>query len=156
MHFAYKLQPILMPMKYITVITLLLSAFSLNAQHNPDAILGKWESAEKNLIVEVYKQDDNFQARIVWFSNPENMLPETDIKNPNEELRSRKIVGMDVLSGLKYNARQNRWTDGKIYDCTSGRTWDATVWLISPNDLKVRGYYLVRWLGKTMMFTRVK
>lgn len=156
MHFAYKLQFILMPMKYITVIALLLSAFSLKAQHNPDAILGKWESVEKNLIVEVYKQDDNFRARIVWFNNPGNMLPETDIKNPNKELRPRKVVGMDILSGLEYNARQNRWTGGRIYDCTSGRTWDATVWLTSPNDLKVRGYYLVRWLGRTMMFTRVE
>ncbi|MFT4152599.1 DUF2147 domain-containing protein [Parafilimonas sp.] len=141
-------------MKYITVIALLLSALTLTAQNNPDAILGKWESSEKNLIVEVYKQHNNFQARIIWFNNPGNLLPETDIKNPDKDLRSRKIVGMDVLSGLEYNAKQNRWTGGKIYDCTSGHTWSATVWLASPDELNVRGFYLVRWLGKTMLFTK--
>lgn len=142
-------------MKYLAIFFLLAITLRLNAQHNADAILGKWESVEKNLIVEVYKQDNSFRANIVWFNNPGNSLPETDVKNPDKDLRSRKVVGMDVLSGLTYNQRQDKWTGGKIYDCTSGKTWDATVWLEDDNDLNVRGFYLVRWLGKTMEFKRI-
>ena len=78
-----------------------------------------------------------------------------DTENPNKSLRNRKILGLQVLSGLVYNARQKRWVNGKIYDSSSGRTWSATVWLTDANTLNVRGYYLVRWLGKTLTFTRV-
>lgn len=144
-----------MCMKHLVIAALLCLCIHVNAQNNADAILGKWQSAEKNLIVDVYKAGNNFQARILWFYNPGNRLPETDVKNPDENLRSRPVVGMDVLSGLTYNQKQNRWVDGEIYDCTSGRTWDANVWLANDTTLNVRGFYHVRWLGKTMKFIRV-
>ena len=124
-----------------------------------NAILGKWESAEKNLIVEVYSQSNSYKARIIWFSDPDDtttaVTQRLDIKNPNKSLRTRKIIGADILSGLVYNPKQNRWTGGRIYDATSGRTWDATMWLISNNELNVRGFYLVRWFGKTLSFFKV-
>lgn len=146
-------------MKYLIGICFLALTIKGNAQNKRDAILGKWESTEKNLIVEVYELDNVFKARIVWFYDEDDTITpiaeRLDIKNPNKTLRSRKIIGMDVLSGLVYNAKQNKWTGGRIYDSSSGRTWDATVWLTSPEELSVRGYYLVRWFGKTLMFTKV-
>lgn len=129
-----------------------------NAQ-NPNAILGKWESTEKDLIVEVYKQNNAFKAKIVWFYDEDDTITpldqRLDIKNPNKQLRQRKILGSDVLSGLTYNPKQNRWNGGRIYDATSGRTWDATVWLTSKSNLSVRGFYIFRWIGKTLNFYKV-
>ena len=130
-----------------------------NAQNNPNAILGKWESTEKNLIVEVYKQDNDFKAKIVWFHDPDDTITpieqRLDIQNPEQQLRYRKIIGLDVLSGLVYNFKQNKWTGGKIYDSSSGKTWDATVWLTGPDALRVRGFYLVRWFGKSLNFIKL-
>jgi uncharacterized protein (DUF2147 family) len=95
----------------------------------------------------------------VWFYDENDTITpieeRLDTENPNKSLRNRKILGLQVLSGLVYNARQKRWVNGKIYDSSSGRTWSATVWLTDVNTLQVRGYYLVRWLGKTLTFTRV-
>ncbi len=129
------------------------------AQNKQDAILGKWESAEKNLIVEVYKQDNAFKAKILWFYDEDDTITpideRLDIKNPNKSLRSRKIIGLNVLSGLVYNAKQNRWVNGRIYDSSSGKTWDATVWLTDADTLNVRGFYIFRFLGKTLIFTRI-
>ncbi|MBV9963040.1 MAG: DUF2147 domain-containing protein [Parafilimonas sp.] len=146
-------------MKHLTVIFFLLFTAICHAQNKEDAILGKWESAEKNLIVDVYKQDDNFKAKIVWFYDEDDTITpiqkRLDLKNPNKALRSRPIIGTDILSGLQYNSKQGRWNGGRIYDATSGKTWDATVWLTSPGALSVRGFYLVRWFGKTMNFFRV-
>ena len=51
-------------MKYLLAIVLLVTTLNINAQNNPDAILGKWESTEKNLIVDVYKQGNAFKAKI--------------------------------------------------------------------------------------------
>jgi uncharacterized protein (DUF2147 family) len=147
-------------MKYLIGICFSLLLTTTNAQNREDAIIGKWESSEKNLIVEIYKHGNVFAAKVVWFYDEgDTITPITqrlDIKNPNKALRSRPIVGTDILSGLAFNPKQNRWNGGRIYDATSGRTWDATVWLTSPNNLSVRGFYIFRWIGKTLTFTRVQ
>jgi uncharacterized protein (DUF2147 family) len=149
----------LQAMKYLMIVCFLGLIIKTQAQNEEDAILGKWESVEKNLIVEVYKQEGTFKAKIVWFYDENDTITpieeRLDTENPNKSLRNRKILGLQVLSGLVYNARQKRWVNGKIYDSSSGRTWSATVWLTDVNTLQVRGYYLVRWLGKTLTFTRV-
>ncbi len=146
-------------MKYLFIFCLSIIALNTRAQNRQDAILGKWESVEKNLIVEVYKQNGAFKARILWFHDDDDTITpideRLDIKNPDKSLRSRKIVGLDVLSGLVYNFKQGRWVNGKIYDSSSGKTWSATVWLTDINTLMVRGYYVFRFLGKTLTFTRM-
>jgi uncharacterized protein (DUF2147 family) len=71
-------------------------------------------------------------------------------------LRNRKIIGIDVLTNMTYNPNQNKWTGGKIYDSNSGKTWEATVWLIDPDLMNVRGFYAIRLFGKTLNFTRIK
>jgi uncharacterized protein (DUF2147 family) len=145
-------------MKYLTGVCFLLSMAQAGAQ-NRNAIVGKWESTEKNLIVEVYEKGNAFEAKIAWFHDDDDTITpinqRLDIKNPNKTLRNRPILGIDVLSGLQYNAKQNKWTGGRIYDSSSGKTWDATIWLTSHDELSVRGFYLVRWLGKTLNFTRI-
>ena len=105
-------------MKYLLAIVLLITTLNINAQNNPDAILGKWESTEKNLVVEVYKQGNAFKAKIIWFHDVDDTITPVeqrlDIKNPDKTLRSRKIIGLDVLSGLVYDAKQK--TLGKRKD----------------------------------------
>ena len=149
----------LQAMKYLMIVCFFGLAIKAQAQDAENAILGKWESVEKNLIVEVYKQAGTYKAKIVWFYDEDDTITpidqRLDIKNPNKSLRNRKILGLQVLSGLVYNAKQKRWVNGKIYDSSSGRTWSATVWLSDANTLLVRGYYLVRWLGKTLTFKRI-
>ncbi|HEX5151446.1 MAG TPA: DUF2147 domain-containing protein [Parafilimonas sp.] len=147
-------------MKYLLLFVLMITVIKSPAQTSADAILGQWESTEKNLIVEVYKQHKDFKAKVIWFYDEDDTITpiekRLDIKNPNKNLRSRKILGADILSNLIYDPKQKRWEKGRIYDSSSGRTWDATVWLISPDALSVRGFYLVRWFGKTLSFRKVK
>lgn len=145
-------------MKYLLVVVVLIFSVKIKAQNKADVILGKWESTEKNLIVEVYKQDEIFKAKIVWFLDEVNdslVNTRLDVKNPDINLRSRKIIGIDVLTGMTYNAKQNKWTGGKIYDSNSGKTFNATVWLINSNLMNVRGFYGIRLFGKSLQFTRL-
>ena len=158
--FAYKLFPSLQRMKYLLLFVLTITVIKSPAQNGADAIIGQWESTENNLIVEVYKQHHDFKAKVLWFYDEDDtrtpIEERLDVKNPNKKLRSRKILGADILSGLVYDPKKKRWEKGRIYDSSSGRTWDATVSLINPNILSVRGFYLVRWLGKTLTFKKVK
>ena len=146
-------------MKIVMLACCFLFTTPIYAQTNPNAILGKWEAEEKNLTVEVYKQNNAFKAKVLWYHDPADTIPveqRLDLKNPNKALRNRKIVGTDILSDLIYNPKQERWVNGRIYDASSGRTWDATVWLVDAQNLNVRGFYIFRIFGRTMNFYRIK
>ncbi len=123
-----------------------------------ESICGKWESTEKNLIIEVYMQDNQFKAKIIWYSDTEGKPMDywTDSRNPNPALRSRKILGMGILRDLTYHPNTNTWEDGMVYDSKHGREWNASASIDKKGKLKVRGYWHFKFIGRTMDFTRVQ
>jgi len=121
-----------------------------------EMICGKWQTKEKNLVVEVYKDNDQFKGRIVWFNDGTNDMEHlTDRKNPDPELRSRKILGMNVVEKLVYSPESNSWEDGVIYDAKSGRHWNSSAYIDKSGQLRVKGYWHMKFIGKTMTFTRI-
>lgn len=140
---------------------LLLSLISLNstAQGNPDIILGKWMTIEGNLKVEVYKQNKDFKAKVIWFKDTDDksrpMNERRDEKNPDKALRSRKWIGMEVLRNLRYYPYEDEWEDGKIYDSNTGKEWSSVVWMTKGNLLKVKGYWLFKFISQTKTFKRI-
>ena len=138
-------------------ILILSTAMVAFGQSNPDAILGKWMTETNNCIVEVYKVNTEYKARVLWFDvkGKQPMNDWVDIKNPDKSLRSRKLLGMEVLNKLHFNQKNNEWVDGVIYDATTGKKWDSVVWITKDNSLKVKGYWLFRWLSQTKTFKKV-
>ena len=140
---------------------LLISLVSLNAipQGDPDAILGKWMTIEGNLKVEVYKQNNDFKAKVIWFKDTDDksrpMNERRDEKNPDKTLRSRKWIGMEVLRNLRYYPDDDEWEDGKIYDSNTGKEWSSVVWMTRDNLLKVKGYWLFKFISQTKTFKRI-
>lgn len=124
-----------------------------------DRIIGKWMSEQKNCIVQVYKNGDEFGAKLVWFDDSDDktkpMLTRTDFKNPNVSLRNRKLIGMTIVDNLRYNAANNAWENGLIYDANSGRTWSSVAYMTNEGVLKVTGYWHFKFFGKTMIFKKV-
>lgn len=122
-------------------------------------ICGKWESAEKNLTVEVYAYKNTFRAKIIRFTGgvtpAKPMETITDINNPDQTLRNRKVLGLNVVEGLTYKSSSDTWENGKIYEVQSGKYWNAAASLGKDGLLKVKGYWHVKLLGKTMIFRRI-
>ena len=144
-------------MKNIIIgIFFLINSLHTIAQNNPDAILGKWITTTKNCMVEVYKQNGEFKAKIIWFKEGKKPINDwVDEKNPDPALRNRKLLGMEVLHGLHYDPTGKEWVDGVIYDATSGKEWDSVVWLTNDNFLKVKGYWVFKFLSETKTFQRI-
>ncbi|MEO6000615.1 MAG: DUF2147 domain-containing protein [Chitinophagaceae bacterium] len=130
-----------------------------NAQTRND-IVGTWMSSQRNVMVKIYTDSSFFKGKVIWFDDSDNkslpMNVRKDIKNPNKNLRLRKIIGIDVLRGLRYNAKCKCWQDGKIYDVQTGRTWNASITLENINKVKVRGFWHYEFIGKSMIFRRVR
>ncbi len=133
-------------------------SISLTRTNNQDAIIGRWMTIDKSLEVEVYKEDNNFKAKVIWFKIEDTTRPmntRTDEKNPNPILRTRKWLGMEVLRNLKYNAKDDEWQNGIIYDPKHGREWDSVAWINSDGLLKVKGYWVFKWISETLTFEKV-
>jgi uncharacterized protein (DUF2147 family) len=63
--------------------------------------------------------------------------PQTDVHNPDPHLRSRKLVGMKILTG--FSPGRDRWDKGRIYDPESGKTYRSLLKLNPDRSLKVSG-----------------
>jgi|SRR5581483_5904351 len=122
-----------------------------------DRICGKWMAAEKNLIVQVYKLGDQFRAKILWFKDDPSLPMDEwrDKHNPDPALRSRKILGLEILRDLKYDKDDDSWQDGMIYDAKHGHEWNASGYIDNRGLLHVRGYWHFKFIGRTMLFHRV-
>ena len=145
--------------RYLFLLTFILSTAIAKAQTTTkaDRLCGKWISAEKNLIVEVYRDNNEFRAKIVWYKNDDqskSMEEWTDKHNPDKSLRNRKILGMNVVDNLVYNARSDSWEHGTIYDAKTGHYWDASARLTNDGLLKVTGYWHLKFIGRSMTFKK--
>ncbi len=143
------------------LLLFLLISFSClgKAQVNENSVLGKWMATDKSVMVEISKNKQNYSAKIIWFDDRlgsgKPMHSRHDTANPNPALRNRKILGMDVLTGMIFNSKEKRWENGKIYDAYHGRTWDSSAEILPDGKLKVRGFWKLEWIGKSMFFYKV-
>lgn len=144
-------------MKHSWMILLMsLGMATAMAQTGPDAILGTWKATEKVLTIEVYKHGPEYKARIVSFTDHHSQIPSErrmDEHNPDKALQTRKVIGIDVLTGLAYNAANGNWTGGRLYDVSSGKMYSAILSL-EGTELSVRVFKGISLLGKTLTFRR--
>ena len=75
-----------------------------------------------------------------------------DSKNPDESLKARKLMGLQILSGFRY-AGDETWEAGKIYDPKNGKTYSCKMRLEGEN-LKIRGFIGISLLGRTTVWSR--
>ena len=119
-------------------------------------VVGKWKLEDGSAIVEVYQEGDVFNGKSVWLKNPTEAdgSPAVDSNNPDAKLRSRQLIGLNMLSGLKHKGGE--YSAGSIYDPGNGKTYNCSM-KDEGDTLKVRGSLAKRGLlGRTMDWFRVK
>ena len=140
------------------IILLCLSIYAISGiAQEADKILGVWWNEEKTSKIEIEKKDGKYIGTIVYMipEKYENGEPPKDDENPNESLRDRSIVGLQILEGFEYDTKDQEWQDGEIYDPNSGNSYDCYAWLESDDLLKLKGYVAgIRWLGRSSEWYR--
>lgn len=120
-------------------------------------VLGKWKMDDGSAIVEIYKKGDVFCGKVVWIAEPlgQDGKPLRDENNPDKALRSREVMGLNLLIDLKDKGNAE-YGDGKIYDPGNGKTYNCSM-KVEGDVLKVRGSLDKKGLiGRTMDWFRVK
>lgn len=145
--------------KVILFFILMISAQSIFAQKDADLIIGTWQTGSGNARVEIYKNANNYQGKIIWLSepiDPATNKPKTDTKHPNTKLHTRPLMGLVNLWGFSYDEKEGNWENGHIYDPKTGKEYKCTITSKDKNTLDVRGYIGISLIGRTDTWTRVK
>jgi uncharacterized protein (DUF2147 family) len=91
----------------------------------------------------------------VWLKDPNpGGKPAVDKDNPDSKLKSRPLMGLNLLEGLKFDS--GMWEDGTIYDPKTGKTYSCQVTLKSKDVLEVKGYIGFSLIGRTVEWTKAK
>lgn len=143
-------------MRKISVLMLLFVAISsVSMAQNKDAILGRWLNSTGEGQIEIYKKGEKYFGKLAWMKEPTiNGKPKLDVKNPNEKLKKREVLNLEILKNFVFD--DGKWTDGTIYDPKSGKTYSCNISMKSNDVLNVRGYVGISLLGRTETFKRVK
>lgn len=146
---------------FIVFTSIILAAASAYAA-GPDDILGAWNTEERDAKIQIYKCGIKYCGKIVWLQEPtypagsKDGIPGTpmlDHNNPNPELRKTPLIGLPILFDFMF-AGDNSWKNGTIYDSESGKTYSGKMTLDSPNQLKIRGFIGISFIGGTTTWTR--
>jgi uncharacterized protein (DUF2147 family) len=143
-------------MKYLLASILLFTGMHIWAQSAKDKVVGKWYTDDKETIIEIYKQGNKYQGKIVWLKDPyENGKPKVDDDNPDPALQNRPIMGLQLLKNFVYNGKKEEWVDGTIYDPKSGHTYDCYMWFEGPGELNIKGYVMgMKFIGRKTTWTK--
>jgi uncharacterized protein (DUF2147 family) len=127
-----------------------------NAAETPTPV-GVWLHANKRIQIEIVPCGDRLCATIVWFRWPNDAkgLPLVDLKNADPALRTRPLLGLKVLYGLRRTGA-NTWEDGKVYNPDDGTDYQAQMSIRKDGTLRIRAYLLLPLFGKTLIWTRVQ
>ncbi len=136
------------------IFTLILSS-SFSQASGAGEILGFWLSEEKDGIIKIEKESDNYFGHLVWIKPPEGKTVDqlTDKDNPDDKLKERKLLGIKLLDGFEYD--DGSWSGGTIYDPKSGKTYSAKMKL-EDGKLNLRGYVGISLFGRTSVWSSVK
>jgi uncharacterized protein (DUF2147 family) len=143
-------------MKRFAVIFLFTAiCFSTYAQ-NKDAVIGQWVNATGEAHIDIYKKTNKYFGKLIWLKNPkdERGQNKTDLKNPNESLRSKPLQGLEILKDFVFDGE--KWTDGKIYDPKSGKTYSCNLTLTPDENLNIRGYIGLSIIGRSEVWKKIK
>lgn len=134
----------------VSVMVSLTLALPASAQQG-GSIAGRWRTDDGKAVIAVAPCTagaTTLCGRITRFLVAEPAGGARDGNNPDRSLRTRPLMGVQVLSNLSREG--NAWT-GRGYSPEEGRNFNATVW-VENGRLNVRGCVAV--FCRTVVWTR--
>ena len=134
------------PLAALAAVTTLTAAPAFAA----DPVEGEWITADgtgKVRIAPCPGKTDHLCGRITGAVNPTDANA-LDSKNPNPQLRTRPLTWLVMMSDFK-SVGTGRWTGGRLYDPTAGKTYDGKLSINANGTLKVEGCISVICLAQT-------
>jgi uncharacterized protein (DUF2147 family) len=95
-------------------------------------------------------------GNIVWMKepiDPETGKPRADKNNPEASKRSRPLMGVTIVIGMKPSGA-DKWS-GQVYNAEDGKTYSGSITMVNASALKLEGCALAGLICKAQTWTRV-
>jgi len=114
-----------------------------------DPIEGEWLTQNGASKVRIGPCPDrpNLMCGVVsWL--PAAKARDLDTRNPDAALKTRPILGASTILGFK-QAAPGKWTGGKLYDPSTGKSYNGKLSANPDGTLKVEGCIVMVCQGQT-------
>src|SRR5262249_31748974 len=134
------------------------TAFLVGASWTPTLAadpLGNWHTQSGEATVRIANCGAELCGTIVALKEPNDPAtgrPKTDKNNPDAAKRSRPMIGVQIVLGMK-PAGANKW-NGQVYNAEDGKTYSGSITLQSATSLKLEGCALGGIICKSQTWTR--
>lgn len=137
-------------MKYFYTFLLI----ALSCMMYGQSITGLWETYDdktkkKKALVEIYKTDDLYFAKIVESYTSDSNAVCTECKGSK---KGQPVIGLVIIENIKEDGSE--YNGGKILDPENGKVYKCKISLASENKLEVRGFLGFSLLGRTQNWIR--
>ncbi len=134
---------------YTAMLAIFASAFS-------QSIVGEWktiddESGKPRSIVEIYEKEGKYFGKIQKLFREPGEDPDPVCDECEDHRKGKKIIGMEIISDMKFNKKDNEYHKGEIMDPENGNVYDCKLWVDDDGKLKVRGYLLFFYRTQTWL-----
>lgn len=132
----------------------LLTLFAATALYS-QSIVGKWktiddESGKPRSVVEIYEKEGKYFGKIVELYREPGEDPDPICEECEDHREGQKVIGMEIISDMKYNKGDDEYHKGEILDPENGNIYDCRLW-VEDGNLKVRGYLLFFYRTQTWL-----
>lgn len=141
--------------KILSLTFLLFLVISTSAQTvGADAVTGTWLTASGKAKVQIYKEGNKYNGKIVWLKDPnyDDGKIKVDKNNPDKARQSTPLLGLNMLNGFVFD--DGEWEDGTIYDPENGKTYSCKI-KYRDGKLDLRGYVGISLIGRTQTWFKV-
>ena len=130
-----------------------LTAASADTGKDPS---GTWLTGDGRAKIRIDRcgpSGSNACGKVVWLKSPtdDGGAPRTDVKNPDPKKRSRPVIGLQLIDGLKPD--EEKFT-GELYNIEEGKVYTVSLERESEAELSVSGCMLKVLCG-SQTWTRV-
>ena len=125
----------------LSIVFLLATVAGFSQQAN--AIIGKYRLPNK-LDIEIFKVDNEYFGKIIALNGYEEGQT-VDLKNPDKSKRNNPLLGMVIIKNLKYDEKEGKWLDGKMYGPEKGMVFNLKITEIKNNKATAVGSKYFFW-----------
>ena len=116
---------------------------------------GTWLTQGGNSRIRIADCGGALCGTIIWLkepNDPDTGKPKTDKHNSDSAKRSRPLMGVQIVLGMKPNGA-DKWA-GQVYNAEDGKTYSGNITLQSAGALKLEGCALGGLVCKSQTWTR--
>lgn len=122
-----------------------------------ETIFGQWKTIDDitgsvRSIVEIVEKDGMAYGKVIKGYPAPGESPDKVCTLCEGSRKNKPIVGMTIITAMKYDEDDKAWVNGEILDPDSGQVYECKIWL-EEGKLKVRGY--VSLFYRTQSWIRV-